>query len=328
MKKSLLQENGQCLVCDRRCHIAKGDFGYCQTRINKEGTIYALNYGNISSISINHIEKKPLYHFYPGSRALTVGFWSCNFDCQWCHNYDISKQKPKFNECLKPGDFVQIALAGSCQGTSLSFNEPTLFLEWGIETFEIAREKGLYNTLVTNGYMTEMALDLFINAGLNAANVDIKGDENAVQEYCGVDVDRVWENCRVMKKRGVHLEITTLVIPTVNDNITIISDIGKRIKDELGGVPWHLSRYFPAYNFSLPPTSVKFLEDAYHAAKTQGLEFVYVGNIPGHDYESTYCPNCDALLIKREGLSFIEIKINKAFKCYKCNCDLRPYFVL
>lgn len=328
-KKSLLQKEGKCLICERQCSVKSGNYGYCKTRINKDGTIYTLNYGNISSISINRIEKKPIYHFYPGSRALTVGFWSCNLDCPWCHNYDISKSKPKFNECLRPGDFVQIALAGSCQGTSLSFNEPTLFLEWGFEVFEIAQGKNLYNTIVTNGYMTEAALNLFINAGLNAANIDVKGDKKAVRDYCGIDVEKVWRNCKILKKNGIHLEITTLIIPTVNDNLSVLCDIGKRIRDELDtALPWHITRYYPSWQFSLPPTPIKFLEDVYHAAKEIGLKFVYLGNVEEHDYSSTFCPNCSVRLIERAGLQIKDIKIDKSLKCYNCKYDLHPYFVI
>ena len=328
-KKALLQEDGQCLVCERRCLIKKDETGHCKTRINEDGIIYTLNYGNISSISINPIEKKPIFHFYPGSRALTVGFWSCNFNCPWCQNYDITKTEPHSNEYLSPEKFVKIALANSCPGISLSFNEPTIFLEWGIEALQIAKTKGLYNTIVSNGYMTEQALEIFLAPGLDAANVDIKGDKEAVQRYCGIDVDNVWRNCKIMKKRNVHLEITTLVIPTVNDNLTILSGIGKTILNELGNAtPWHLTRYFPAYKFSEPPTSIKFLEDAYGSAKELGLKFVYLGNILEHKYENTYCPECNKLLIKRSGLASINIKINNNLTCPHCNIDLKNYFII
>lgn len=328
-KRSLLQKDDRCLVCERQCAIKQDEKGHCGTRINKDGVIWTLNYGNISSLSINPIEKKPLFHFYPGSRALTVGFWSCNFDCPWCQNYDISKVEPRFDEHVDPRDFVKIAVANSCEGTSLSFNEPTLFLEWGIEVFKIARRKKLYNTIVTNGYMTEKALHLFIDMGLDAANVDIKGDEKTMKKFCHIDVQKVWRNCRIIREKNVHLEITTLIIPTVNDKFSTLAGIGKRIVDELGNaVPWHLTRYFPAYKFSAPSTPIKFLEDTYGMAKDIGVKFVYLGNIPTHKYEDTYCPKCGELLVKRSGLAVIDIKITKNLICPHCSNDLKKFFIL
>lgn len=328
-KRALLQKDCRCLVCERYCLIKEGEKGHCKTRINENGIIYTLNYGNISSLSVNPIEKKPLFHFYPGTRALTIGFWSCNFDCPWCQNYDISKVIPRFDEFIKPDEFVKIALVNSCEGISLSLNEPTIFLEWGIEAIRGAKKKNLYTTIVSNGYMTEKALELFIDAGLDAANIDIKGDKEAVQKYCGTVIDKVWRNCELMKARNVHLEITTLIVPTINDNLTILSGIGKRILTELGDTtPWHITRYFPAYKFSGPPTPVKFLEDVYGMARERGLKFVYLGNILGHKYENTYCPNCGTVLIKRGGLTVIKMTINKNLVCPECGDVLKNYFIL
>ncbi|MCK4941408.1 AmmeMemoRadiSam system radical SAM enzyme [candidate division WOR-3 bacterium] len=328
MNESVLQESGKCLVCERQCKIDEDSKGHCGTRINRQGTIYTLNYGNISSLSINQIEKKPFFHYYPGSRALTVGFWSCNFDCPWCQNHDISKVEPQSKGYISPEEFVRIALANSCQGTSLSFNEPTLFLEWGIETFEIAKRRDLYNTIVTNGYMTERALELLIHSGLDAANVDIKGSISNIQKYCHADGEKIWRNCKMLKDSGVHLEVTTLMITGVNDDLAVVSDIGKRILDDLGNIPWHLTRYFPAYEYSAPSTSVRFLEDAYQIAKGLGFYFVYLGNVADHKYENTSCPECGALLIIRSGLVLIDNKITGGSTCPHCGYDLWGYFIL
>jgi len=328
-KKSLLQRDGKCFVCERQCSIKESEKGYCSTKVNDGGIIYTLNYGNISSISINPIEKKPFFHFYPGSYALTVGYWSCNFDCPWCQNYDISKIEPQYNEYIDPKEFVCIALRHSCGGTSLSFNEPVLSLEWGIEVFEIARKKGLYNTIVTNGYMTEKTLNYFIRAGLDAANVDVKGDEEIVKNYCHADVQKVWRNCKIMRNKDIHLEITTLVIPSINDDMKILSGIGRRILEELGSdTPWHLTMYFPAYKFVRPPVSVKFLEGAYEMAKKIGLEFVYLGNVPGHRCENTYCPKCNELLVGRQGMAVVSVKIEEQCVCPNCGKDLKNSFVI
>ncbi len=328
-RRSLLQEDGRCLVCERRCVIKQGEKGYCGTRVNDGGSLFTLNYGNISSISINPIEKKPFFHFYPGSRALTVGFWSCNFDCPWCQNYDISKVEPRFSDYVTPMHFVKTAKAHSCEGTSLSFNEPTLFLEWGSEVFNIARREELYNTMVTNGYMTERALQLFIDTGLDAVNVDIKGDEKAMRKFCQIDVQKVWRNCKIIRKKNVHLEVTTLVIPTVNDNLDTLAEIAQRIIDELGDrTPWHLTRYFPAYEFSVPATPINLLEDACEMARDKGVKFVYLGNIPDHRFEDTYCPKCGRLLIKRSGLAITDIKITEHCLCPSCSHDLKNFFVI
>lgn len=329
MVKVLCQKRNRCLVCERKCRIKKDKRGHCRTRVNDQGVLYTLNYDNISSISANPIEKKPFFHFYPGSRALTVGFWSCNFDCPWCQNHDISKVEPETQDKVTPREFVNLALINACHGTSLSFNEPTLFAEWGVEAFRYARQHKLYNTIVTNGYMTEPVLQYFIDAGLDAANVDIKGDAAAVRKYCHVNVKKVWRNCAIMKNQNVHLEITTLVIPTVNDDLKVISGIGKRILDELGDtVPWHLTRYFPAYKFTAPATPIAFLEEAHAMARELGIPFVYLGNIPDHEYENTYCPHCGELLIRRSGMAIAQLNIDSSRTCPKCNSDLTKYFVL
>ncbi len=353
IRESLLQEktNGRvrCHVCERRCAMGEGGLGWCRTRYHHSGKLYTLVYGAVSSLSANPIEKKPLYHFHPGTFALTAGSFSCNFGCDWCQNADISKVPPlpaqcilawkrggegqpqrdtalRFLDCvhqgchrcqnwglgkgggryMSPEDFVAETIKRGCQGTSISFNEPTLSLEWSLDIFPLAREKGLYNTYVTNGYMTEKALDLLIGAGLEAMNVDIKGNAEAVKKHCGADVEKVWRTCRRAVEAGVWVEITTLVIPTVNDDEETLGRIASRIRRELGQeVPWHLSAYYPAYKFLAPPTSAKTLERAHDIGKQEGLAYIYVGNLPGHPYEHTYCPGCGQLLIERQQRTFV-----------------------
>jgi pyruvate formate lyase activating enzyme len=190
-----------------------------------------------------------------------------------------------------------------CQGTSISLNEPTLSLEWSLDVFPLAQRQGLYNTFVSNGYMTPEALRLLVEAGLDAINVDIKGDAEAVQRYCGIDVEKVWRNCRLLREAGVWLEITTLVIPGVNDRDEVLRGIAARIVAELGaGIPWHISSYYPAYRFTAPPTPARSLERAWRIGREAGLDFVYVGNVLGHRLANTNCPGCGALLLARWGL--------------------------
>jgi len=273
-----------------------------------------LIYGAVSSLSANPIEKKPLYHFHPGTLALTSGSLSCNFDCPWCQNHGISKRAPGEGRAdyMSPEDFVQKAMDWGCQGTSISLNEPTLSLEWSLEVFRLARERGLYNTYITNGYMTPEALQLLVAAGLDAMNVDVKGDAEAVRRYCGTDVENVWRNCRLARQAGVWLEITTLVISEVNTADGILRGIAERIVADLGpDVPWHVSGYFPAYRFDAPPTPVRTLERAWRIGKQSGLSFVYLGNVLGHRLENTYCPGCGALLVGRRGLGLTRYRLER-----------------
>jgi pyruvate formate lyase activating enzyme len=324
VREVLLQrEEGRrvvCCTCERRCRLVEGGTGWCRTRRNHDGVLYTLIYGAVSSVSANPIEKKPLYHFYPGTYALTAGSWGCNFGCPWCQNWEISKKPPPpAGPFTSPAAFVDEVVRVGCRGTSISFNEPTLSLEWSLEVFRLARARGLYNTLVTNGYMTPEALHLLVEAGLDGRNVDLKGKAEAVRRHCkGIDVERVWNACRLAREAGVHLELTTLVIPGVNDDGSSLHEIAGRILSELGAdVPWHVSAYFPAYRFHAPPTSVAMLERAWTIGREAGLRFVYLGNAPGHPSGNTVCVYCGALLIERWGLAVIRNRLRSGC-CSAC----------
>jgi pyruvate formate lyase activating enzyme len=324
VRKSLLAENAsgkvRCNVCERRCLLVPSGLGWCRTRQNRDGTLVTLVYGSVSSVVPNPIEKKPFFHFHPGTRTLTAGSWSCNFGCPWCQNWSISKVAPPIDgQYVSPERFVNLAVNTCSQGTCISFNEPTLSLEWSLDVFRLARLRGLYNTYVTNGYMTPEALSVLRDAGLDAMNVDVKGDSSAVHKFCKtIDVEKVWAVSKLALRRGIHLEITTLVIPSVNDSDTTLCGIAKRIATELGlGVPWHVTAYSPAYRFTAPPTPARTLEQAWQIGRAAGLQFVYLGNIPGHRYENTYCPTCDALLIARAGFDILENRLG-AGRCPRC----------
>jgi len=334
IREALLQEAAnekvRCLTCERRCELADGQLGWCRTRVNRDGTLYTLIYGAVSSLSCNPIEKKPLYHFYPGSVALTAGSYSCNFNCPWCQNWHISKQPPSVErasqpsgEFIPPDRFVARARQLGCQGTSISFNEPTLSLEWSLKVFPLAREAGLYNTFVTNGYQTTAALELLARAGLDGMNVDIKGDEGTVARYCGTDVELVWRNCRQARRLGMWVELTTLVIPGVNDDDECLTGIARRIAAELGPeTPWHLTRYYPAYRFTAPPTPVATLERAREIGQRAGLRYVYVGNVPGHPGENTFCPNCGTILVQRGLLKLMRCDVTADGRCPRCGQEI------
>jgi pyruvate formate lyase activating enzyme len=222
-------------------------------------------------------------------------------------------------EYVSPEVFIALVWDAGCQGTSISFNEPTLSLEWSLDVFRLARERGLYNTYVTNGYMTHEALSLLIDAGLDAMNVDVKGDAAAVRKWCkGIDVEKVWASCKLARSNAVHLEIATLVIPGVNGEDDTLRGIARRILSELGPeVPWHVSAYHPAFQFGAPQTPVRTLERTWQIGKEAGLAHVYVGNGPGHHYDNTHCPECDALLIRRQGFDVLSNAV-RGGQCPKC----------
>lgn len=329
IKEALFQKTKDskitCFTCERRCEIEREKFGFCKTRKNIDGKLYTLVYGEISSISANPIEKKPLYHFYPGSYALTVGTWSCNFTCPWCQNFRISKYpqnigKGKF---ISPEEFIKLTKKYNCMGTSFSFNEPTLLFEYSLEVFYLAKKEGLYNTYVTNGYMTEEALNALIDHGLDAMNIDIKGDTHFVKKYCEADLEKIWRNIKIAKKNNIWIELTTLIIHGLNDDKKTLTEIAKRIKNEIGeDTPWHLNAYYPAYDFSwktyVSPTPAETLEKAYEIAKEEGLKYIYIGNIPNHPAQNTYCPSCKKLLIERNALTLQRYFLDKEKRCPQC----------
>lgn len=313
-----------CENCERRCKLKEGEKGFCKTRKNINGKIYTLCYGDISSISLNPIEKKPFYHFYPGTYAMTVGSWGCNFLCPWCQNWEISKFPPKNEYFISPQEFIDICLKYKADGTSISFNEPTLLFEWSEEVFKIAKKEKLYNTYVSNGYMTEKVLYSLIDAGLDAINIDLKGDKEVYKKYCGVEYEKVFRNIKI-SSRLIHTEIVSLIITGVNDKINIFEEIAKRILDEIGdSIPWHFTRYFPSYKFRNPETDVKIIENIIEKIKELGFKYVYIGNVPYHKYNNTYCPACGNLLIKRGIMEVIENKL-KDKKCPYCSFEINIY---
>lgn len=325
----------RCTTCERRCRLAPGQAGWCGTRVNREGVLYTLTYGLIASLSANPIEKKPLYHFYPGTLALTTGAWSCNFDCPWCQNWRISKRRPHLDRLeaevagervILPGEFVRMALECDCQGVSVSLNEPTLSLEWTLDTFPLAKAAGLYTTLITNGYMSDLALQSLIEAGLDAMNVDVKGDAAAVRQYCGADAEAVWRNCRRAQQGGVWVEVTTLVVPTVNDAPAMLHEIAARIARELGpDTPWHVTRYYPDYRFTAPQTPIRALDRARMIGFDAGLRYVYVGNVRGHPGQDTCCPGCGAVVVDRDALQARRVRL-QGDRCTACGARIAGRF--
>ncbi|RLE55662.1 MAG: AmmeMemoRadiSam system radical SAM enzyme [Thermoprotei archaeon] len=314
----------RCLVCERRCVIPEGGFGFCRTRVNIDGDLYTVVYGNLSAIESRPIEIKPFFHFWPGSTAITFSTWSCNFTCPWCQNWSLSKCAPPIpGNYVPPEKVVEEAIRNGDEGTCVSFNEPTLLFEYSLDVFKLARERGLYNTYVSNGYMTEDALKMLRNTGLDAINIDVKGTKEQVLKYCGADVDKVWRNARLAKEMGLHVEIIVLVVTGVNDDENSIREIIERHLKEVGPyTPIHFNRYYPAYEYHEPPTRIEVLDFAYRLARREGIAYVYVGNVPGHPGEHTYCPNCGELLIKRWHYTIVKYRLTEGKRCPRCGTEI------
>ena len=318
--EKLRRDKVRCNTCERKCVINVNEYGICRTRINIDGKLYTITYGNLSSIESRPIEIKPFFHFWPGSRAITFSTWSCNFTCPWCQNWTLSKQSPPLyvDKIIPPEKIVEKALKYGDQGTCVSFNEPTLLFEYSLDVFRYARERGLYNTYVSNGYMTIDALKMLIEAGLDGLKIDIKGGREEYLKYNSANVDYVWRNAVAAKNIGIHVEIVYLVVTDATDREeTILETIERHLKELGPDTPIHFTRYYPAYIYDKPPTSIKKLEWCYIKAKKMGIKYPYIGNVPGHKYENTYCPNCNMLLIKRWGVRILKYNIVDG-KCPRC----------
>ena len=317
----------QCGVCERRCRIPEGGRGFCGSRRNIGGGLHTLTYGDLSSISLNPIEKKPMFHYWPGSRALSAGSWGCNLRCIYCQNHELSMAtaEPSGARYLSPERFVGRALDRGSRGLSFTFNEASCtLLEYVIDCFRLAGPRGLYCNLNTNCYMTPDALEALMAAGLDSLCVDIKGDDAFYRRLCnGADAEVVWRNAAEAKRRGLHIEMVNLVIPGANDGEGCIDEIITRTRDDLGrDTPLHFTRFYPAYRSRehglTRTTPVERLEQARARALEEGLEYAYVGNVPGHEGENTICPRCGRLLIRRHGFSVLRYSITIDSRCPDC----------
>jgi len=324
--KKIENKKVQCLLCARNCLIEEDKTGICKVRKNIGGKLFSLNYGKLIAVNIDPIEKKPFFHFYPGSYSLSIASAGCNFKCAYCCNYDISQiyhdgQKEVVGENYKPEDIVNFALINNCSSISYTYTEPTIFFEFARDTGILARKKGLKNNFVTNGYLTEEAIKE-AKKFLDAAVVDIKGclDPNFYLKYVKVPkVEPILDAIKALHENGIWVEITNLVVPKIGDKIKYFKNFVKWLVEEISDeIPLHILRFFPTYKLNyLPETPVEKLEKMFDVAKKLGVKYVYLGNVLGHKYESTYCPNCNELLIKRHGF-YIE-KINlKDRKCPNC----------
>lgn len=326
--KKLKDKKVQCKTCPHYCVLAPGQRGKCGVRENIDGKLYVLNYAKAIAIHVDPIEKKPFYHFLPGSYSLSIATVGCNFACKNCQNWEISQAfkgvKEIPGEEILPEDIVKMAIKNKLPSISYTYTEPTIFLEYALDTMKLAKKAGLKNNWVSNGFMTEEAAKLVIPY-LDANNIDIKGfSEKFYKENCDGRLKPVLETAKLMKKSGVWVEITTLVIPTLSDSEETFRAIAKWIFENLGPeTPWHVSQFCGSISWKLqhlPDTPVETLEKAIKIGKEVGLKYVYIGNIPGHKFENTYCPKCNTLAISR--VNYFVHRYDKEGKCPKCGENL------
>jgi pyruvate formate lyase activating enzyme len=327
MKEAYLYEKDskgkvRCLLCNHRCFIADGKRGICCVRENNKGILYSLVYEKIISANVDPIEKKPFFHFLPGSKAFSIATVGCNFRCLHCQNHEIS-QLPSNTENITGKEvsceeIVAMAQKYKCDSISYTYTEPTVFFEYAYDTAKIAHAKGLKNNFVTNGYMTPEALDM-IAPYLDGANVDLKAfSEEFYKKICGAKLKPVQETIAKMHDLGIWLEVTTLIIPTLNDAEEELRKIAFFIRSLSPEIPWHVSAFYPTYKMlNKPRTSVETIRRAREIGLEEGLRYVYTGNIPGEEGENTACPHCNNVLIRRWGYQIAENSVTDG-KCPQC----------
>lgn len=327
--QKLKEKKVKCLNCAHYCLIPEGKRGICGVRENINGQLFSLNYGKLCALEIDPIEKKPFFHFLPGTKSLSLASVGCNFACSTCQNWHIS-QAPKLNpkdiwgEEIPPEMIIKIALQNNCLSISYTYTEPTIFSEYALECMKLAKEEGLKNNWVSNGFFSK---ELFqkIAPFLDAINVDLKSFEDEFYiKYCQGRLKPVLENLKKLKEHNIWVEVTTLIVPTLNDKEEIFRKIAQFIKEELGEeTPWHVTQFCGAISWklhNLPDTPPETLMKAREIGLKEGLKYVYTGNVAGLEGENTYCPKCSQMVIRRVGY-FIE-RLDKKGKCPKCQESL------
>ncbi|MBM4306655.1 MAG: AmmeMemoRadiSam system radical SAM enzyme [Deltaproteobacteria bacterium] len=328
MKEAMLYnplEEGkvQCSLCSHRCVISPLKKGICGVRENREGKLFSLVFGQAISMRPDPIEKKPLFHLLPGSSSFSIATVGCNFHCLQCQNHELSQmpveEKRIDGSVVPPSEIVSLAKEYRCQSISYTYTEPTIYFEYAYETAALASHEGIRNIFVTNGYMTEEALRT-IQPYLDGANVDLKSyQEKFYKEVCGAKLQPVLESLKLMKEMGIWVEITTLVIPTLNDTEREFEEIAQFILSLGAEVPWHLSAFYPTYKMlNLPRTSATALHRAREIGVKAGLRYVYCGNIPGQGGEDTFCPQCGRNVIERMGFRVVKNDVVRG-ECRHCH---------
>ncbi|PIS29717.1 MAG: AmmeMemoRadiSam system radical SAM enzyme [Candidatus Marinimicrobia bacterium CG08_land_8_20_14_0_20_45_22] len=332
MKEALLYQKlagnqVRCDLCAHRCVINAGKKGLCRVRVNHNGTLYTEVYGRTITQHIDPIEKKPLYHFYPGSKAYSIATPGCNFHCKFCQNWDISQivdeEILKAGQESTPEQIVLSARQSGCKNIAYTYSEPTIFFEYSYDTARLAHESGIKNVYVTNGYMTTEMLEM-IGPYLDGVNIDLKAfRDETYRRIIGARLQPVLDSLKQTKKLGIWLEVTSLIISGINDDWEEIRDMANFVANELGrDVPWHISRFFPAYKMkNVPVTPKQTLFKAREIGLEAGLNYVYIGNLEDHDGLDTKCPKCGRVLIER---SYFGVKKNyiQENRCPNCGLEI------
>jgi len=311
----------KCNLCNHKCVIANGKTGKCFVRKNIDGSLYSLVYDKLVAEHIDSIEKKPLFHFLPGSYSYSIATAGCNFRCFFCQNYEISQLSLEDHQIpgylSTPEEIVARALKNNCKSISYTYTEPTVYFELAYDTSILAKRNGLRNVFVTNGYMTTEAIDM-LKGYLDAANIDLKGfSEEFYRKYTGAKLKPVLENISYMRSLGIWIEVTTLLIPGLNDSEEELVNIAQFLKGVSIEIPWHISAYFPNYKSTIPPTSPAKVLKAVNIGKKIGLKYVYGGNIYSSDAENTKCPKCGENIIIRKDYSIFRNDIENNL-CKNC----------
>ncbi len=318
----------RCDLCHHRCRIEPGERGDCCVRENRDGTLVTLTWGRLVSANVDPVEKKPLFHVHPGSTALSVATVGCNLTCTFCQNWSIShwphhhpgQELP--GDVVSPAEIAQQAQRRGCASIAYTYTEPTVFWEWVRETATAARALGVANALVTNGYMTPQALD-YMGEVIDAANVDLKGaDRKALQAATGASPAPVRRTIRLMRERGIWVEVTTLIVPGLNDTEAALRSIATFLAEVDPDIPWHVSRFHPDYEMTdRGPTPPAILQQACEWGRAEGLRYVYTGNVWGDDKESTRCPGCGRVVIERHGFRLGRVSV-RGGRCQHCDTPI------
>jgi pyruvate formate lyase activating enzyme len=327
LSEKLPNSTVRCHICQWQCIIHPDKIGVCRMYKNVDGALYNLNYALVSSVAVDPIEKKPLFHFYPGTQVYSLGGWGCNFHCQDCQNWEISMVDDIMADSqeILPQNAIETAKKYKCAGIAWTYNEPSMWFEYTLDCAKLAKQNNLYTVYVTNGYLTPEALDA-IGPYLDAWRVDIKGFSDTL--YRNLAKIPNWRGIlgvaqRAKKKWNMHVEVVTNIIPTMNDDDEQLNGIARWINNELGSeTPWHVTRFHPNYQISdLPPTPLTTLEHAYALGRQAGLKFVYLGNVPGHFSETTVCNSCGQPVVERTGYQTKVCGLNDSC-CRFCGTDL------
>lgn len=323
MKEAMFYEkknsNLQCRICPHNCIIAENKRGFCGVRENQKGRLFNLVYARPVSVCIDPIEKKPLFHFFPGTDVYSIGTVGCNLRCKHCQNWQISQEKDIIGEDISPEEVVENAITNNCKSIAYTYTEPTIFYEYVYDTAKLARKKGIKNVMVTNGYINQEPLKKLYRY-IDGVNVDLKGfTEKFYREITSSSLSPVLETLKTIRSMNTWLEVTNLIIPTLNDSMKTIKEMCIWIKENLGDTtPLHFSRFFPFYKLGhLPPTPEETLIKARDIALKTGLKYAYIGNILLENTENTYCPKCNELLIERRGFTITKNNLKDG----KCKCS-------